>query len=201
VFRAVCFDLGGVVFDSPFEALADLETEHGLAPGTINGLIVAGSAWAANERGEVSTGEFMAAFDAELASLPFGAADVMDRIRSRLRVRPPMIRAIGRIRSSGLATAAITNNWREPDGSTTGDRIRDHFDVFVESAAEGVHKPDPAIYELALERLGVEADQAVFLDDIGRNLKAARELGMTTIKVDDPAAALADLSGLIGIDL
>ena len=201
MFRAVCFDLGGVVLDSPFDALAELEREHGLEPGTINGVIVAGSAWAANERGELSTDAFMAAFDAELRALPFGAVEVMERVRGRLRVRPAMVRAIDRIRHEGILTAAITNNWREADGSTTGERLRRHFDVFVESAVEGVHKPDPAIYRLALDRLGVGATEAVFLDDIGRNLKAARALGMTTIKVRDPADALAELSRLLGIDL
>jgi putative hydrolase of the HAD superfamily len=201
VFRAVCFDLGGVVFDSPFDALAELEAEHGLEPGAINRVIVSGTAWADNERGRLSPDAFMTAFDDELAGFPFGAEEVMDRIRNHLRVRPTMVMAIDRIRDAGVLTAAITNNWRETDGSTTGDRIRDHFDVFVESAVEGVHKPDPAIYRLALDRLGVEASEAVFLDDIGRNLKSARALGMTTIKVEDPAEALVELSDLLGLEL
>lgn len=203
VFRAVCFDLGGVVFDSPFEALAELEAERGLEPSAINRVIVAGAAWAANERGEIPYDEFVARFDVELAAagLPVGAEELMARIRTKLRPRPAMLRAIERIREAGLLTAAITNNWREADGSTTGGGLVARFDVFVESATSGLHKPDPAIYRLALDLLGVEASEAVFLDDIGRNLKSARALGMATIKVDDPDAALSELAGLLGLDL
>lgn len=203
MFRAVCFDLGGVVFDSPFEALAELEVERGLEPGSINRVIVAGGAWAANERGEIAFDEFLRRFEDELgaAGLAVGAAELMARIRTKLRPRPAMLRAIERIREAGLLTAAITNNWREADGSTTGGNLVARFDVFVESATSGLHKPDPAIYRLALDLLGVEATEAVFLDDVGRNLKSARALGMTTIKVDDPDEALAELQALLGFDL
>ncbi|MEX1281007.1 MAG: HAD family phosphatase [Acidimicrobiia bacterium] len=203
MFRAVCFDLGGVVFDSPFEALAELEVERGLEPGSINRVIVAGGAWAANERGEIAFDEFLRRFEDELgaAGLAVGAAELMARIRTKLRPRPAMLRAIERIREAGLLTAAITNNWREADGSTTGGNLVARFDVFVESATSGLHKPDPAIYRLALDLLGVEATEAVFLDDVGRNLKSARALGMTTIKVDDPDEALAELQALLGFGL
>ena len=98
-----------------------------------------------------------------------------------------------------MRTAALTNNWATGDPGP--NPLRPHFDEFVESAVEGLQKPDPRIYELVLARLGVTADQSVFLDDIGRNLKAAREMGMTTIKVDDPATALASLEDHIGFSL
>ncbi len=76
-----------------------------------------------------------------------------------------------------------------------------HFDVFVESAVVGLRKPDPRIYALVCENLGVEPPRVAFLDDIGRNLKPARELGMATIKVDDPDQALRELGALLGLDL
>jgi putative hydrolase of the HAD superfamily len=75
------------------------------------------------------------------------------------------------------------------------------FDVVVESAVEGIRKPDPRIYELVCERLDVTADACVFLDDLGVNLKPARAMGMTTIKVVDPNEALAELGGHLGLDL
>jgi epoxide hydrolase-like predicted phosphatase len=75
------------------------------------------------------------------------------------------------------------------------------FHVFVESSAVGLRKPDPRIYQLTCRQLGVEPPQAVFLDDIGRNLKSARALGMTTIKVDDPDMALRELGAVLGLDL
>jgi putative hydrolase of the HAD superfamily len=75
------------------------------------------------------------------------------------------------------------------------------FDVVVESSVEGVRKPDPAIYQLTLDRLGIAAEAAVYLDDLGINLKPARAMGMTTIKVGDPDAALADLAAVLGFAL
>ena len=75
------------------------------------------------------------------------------------------------------------------------------FDVVVESSQVGVRKPEPRFYEIALERLGIEPFEAVFLDDLGINLKPARDLGMATIKVGDPAVALAELSEILGIAL
>jgi putative hydrolase of the HAD superfamily len=63
-----------------------------------------------------------------------------------------------------------------------------------------VRKPDPRIYLHACEALGVQPPEAVFLDDIGRNLKAARELGMATIKVEEPGAALAELARVLRLE-
>lgn len=89
-----------------------------------------------------------------------------------------------------------------PSGTNDGTRVlSDRFDVFVESSVEGLRKPDPRIYTLTCERLGVTPSEAVFLDDIGSNLKAARALGMTTIKVDRPEQALEELAGVIGLKL
>jgi epoxide hydrolase-like predicted phosphatase len=79
--------------------------------------------------------------------------------------------------------------------------LRDEFHVFVESCKVGLRKPDPRIYGLASERLGVPASASVFLDDIGSNLKVARALGMSTIKVGEPEAALRELSALVGVEL
>jgi epoxide hydrolase-like predicted phosphatase len=117
--------------------------------------------------------------------------------------RDEMLRAIRRIREGGLRVAALTNNWeREADERAEPTReLRQLFHVFVESSREGLRKPDPRIYALACERLEVAPSEAVFLDDIGRNLKPARELGMATIKVAQPESALAELEALLGLAL
>jgi putative hydrolase of the HAD superfamily len=81
------------------------------------------------------------------------------------------------------------------------ETLRELFHVFIESSVVGMRKPDPRIYQLTCRDLGVEPAQTAFLDDIGRNLKAARVLGMTTIKVEDPDVALRELSGVLGFDL
>jgi putative hydrolase of the HAD superfamily len=75
------------------------------------------------------------------------------------------------------------------------------FDTVLESSKLGVRKPDPRFYDLALEAVGVAPTEAVFLDDLGINLKPARALGITTIKVVDPDQALAELEEALGFDL
>jgi epoxide hydrolase-like predicted phosphatase len=107
-----------------------------------------------------------------------------------------MLEAIRRIRAAGLLVAAITNNWAG-GGEGTG-ALGPLFDVFLESSVVGMRKPDPRIYQLACARLRIEPSRAVFLDDIGSNLKPARALGMATVKVVEPEAALAELEGLLG---
>ena len=76
-----------------------------------------------------------------------------------------------------------------------------HFDVIVESSRVALRKPDPAIYRLVCDELGVEPEEAVFLDDLGINLKPARAMGMTTIKVVDPDDALTELEAVVGFPL
>ena len=75
------------------------------------------------------------------------------------------------------------------------------FELVIESSVEGVRKPDPAIYQLACDRLGLAANQCIFLDDLGVNLKPARDMGMGTVKVLSAAQAIADLAALLGLDL
>jgi epoxide hydrolase-like predicted phosphatase len=118
-----------------------------------------------------------------------------------LDARPAMVAAIGAIRRHGLKTAALTNNWADDPGRDREPPIADWFDVVVESAVEGLRKPDPRIYRLVCQRLEVAPANAVFLDDLGANLKPARDLGMTTIRVGDPDAALAELEAVLGFAL
>jgi putative hydrolase of the HAD superfamily len=116
--------------------------------------------------------------------------------------RPAMARAITRIREAGLRTAALTNNWPRPDdGIPAVDGRGLGFDVVIESAVVGLRKPDPRIYELVLRELAVDATATVFLDDLGINLKPARELGMTTIKVTDTDRALDELATTLGFEV
>lgn len=203
--RAVIFDLGGVVMGSPLHAIADYERELGIPTGTINRLIVAngpGGAWSRLERGELVLDAFLPRFDAECreAGHRLSARTMMERIAAAAQPRPRMLEAIRQLRDRGLRTSALTNNWRG-DGTGHRDWLGPLFDVVVESATEGLRKPDPRIYALALERLGVSAHETVFLDDIGRNLKPARTLGMHTIKVEDPDAALRELGDVLGFPI
>ena len=201
---AVIFDLGGVVLGSPLHAIERFEREQGIPDGFVNRVVVASGpsgAWSRLERGEIDLERFYRDFelDCESAGRRVAARPMMERIAASAGPRPAMLRAIARIRGRGLKAAALTNNW---GGDGDGTRaLRDRFDVFVESCVLGLRKPDPRIYEHTLAALGVGPGAAVFLDDIGRNLKPARELGLATIKVDDPDRALAELEALLGFPL
>ncbi len=205
-YHAVIFDLGGVVLGSPLHAIADYEREIGIPGGFVNRVVVdAGpeGGWARLERGELGMEAFYAAFEADCRERghEISAREMMARMGAATEPRPAMIEAIRRIREAGLRTAALTNNWVAEDGEGAGAGLRPLFDAFLESAVLGMRKPDPRIYTHACEAVGVEPARAVFLDDIGRNLKPARALGMATIKVETPEAALAELESVLGFAL
>ena len=205
MYRGVVFDLGGVVLTSPLDSMRQFEAEHGVDPGSITALVARNgeqSAWRSLETGKLDVAEFRPAFQQELATAGIGVPvrDLMRLIDEDARPRHEMLTAIDRIRDEGLATFALTNNWR-PFRAAEAPDLRDRFDLFVESWVEGVNKPDPEIYRRLLYRTELPAEELVYLDDIGRNLKPARALGMTTIKVTDPRAALIELGAVLGIEL
>ncbi len=205
-FLAVIFDLGGVVLGSPLHAIAAFEREQGIPAGFVNRVVMETApegAWSRLERGELTLEEFFVAFERDCAAAGqvLSARALMERMAESALPRPAMLEAVQRIRARGLKTAALTNNWQD-EGSEEGTRaLRPHFDAFVESSVVGLRKPDPRIYQHACDELGVQPAEAVFLDDIGRNLKTARQLGMATIKVDDPDQALAELERLLDFAL
>ncbi len=196
--RAVVFDLGGVVLDSPMPAVAEFEREMGLAPGSVNRAAgTPGSAWASVEKGEMSRDAFVVAFGSTLGLPPDAVASMLATVDSAITPRPRMIGVLERLRAGGLKLAALTNNW-EP---ITDERLRSRFDVFLESVVEGVRKPEPEFFLRCLGALQVAPPDAVMVDDIGANLKVARALGMFTIKFDEMESALAELGGMVAIDL
>ncbi|XP_042297752.1 acyl-CoA dehydrogenase family member 10 isoform X2 [Sceloporus undulatus] len=117
------------------------------------------------------------------------------------RQLPVMMEAIKCIRAEGLKTAVLSNNFYLPSGESFLPLDKKQFDVIIESCREGVCKPDPRIYRICLERLGVQARESIFLDDIGQNLKAAGQLGIKTLKVEDPNSAIQELETHLGFPL
>ncbi len=204
----VLFDMGGVVMDSPLHAIARYERAQGLPANAINRAIAASGeqgAWARLERGELTADSFCAPFEADCRAhgVEVSGEAIMAAIAEAGVARPIMLEAIRRLRAHGLRVGALTNNWKRaaPEDDVIPHRLKTHFDVFIESRVVGLRKPDPKIYELACRELGVPPQRTAFLDDIGTNLKAARALGMTTIKVDEPRSALEELSRLVNLDL
>ncbi len=201
--QLVAFDLGGVVLESPLHEITRLEEESGVTAGLINQAVQEAGpagAWARLERGELGMESFVDLFTGDLGRIGVRGVDVADlmrRIEAVAVARPAMVAAIDRLRAAGLKVAAVTNSWR----SRAAQRVSSHFDLVIESHLEGTRKPEARIFRLLIERSGVTPDRIVFLDDIGVNLKAAREMGMHTIKVDHPLPALEELSDLVGLNL
>ena len=201
---AVLFDFGGVITSSPFEAFAAYERAHDLPVDfirSVNATDPDHNAWAQLERSQITLAGFDAAFADESDRLGHRVpgADVLGLLVGR-RFDPPMVEAVRRC-SERLATALLTNNVIGMDPSGEIAEVVGLFDVVIESSVVGVRKPDPAFYELACERLEIDPTSAVFLDDLGINLKPARAMGMQTIKVGDPALALTELESLVGFPL
>ncbi|MDA9432910.1 HAD-IA family hydrolase [Bradyrhizobium sp. CCBAU 51627] len=207
--EAVIFDFGGVLTSSPFEAFARFESERGLPVDIIRRTNAANhleNAWAKFERAEVDIETFDALFAAE--SLALGAEvrgrDVLPLLQGDLR--PEMVDALKRIKAQ-FKTGCITNNLpANAIGSMTGRslyvaEVMVLFDHVIESAKIGLRKPDPRIYQLMVETLKVDPKTCVYLDDLGVNLKPAREMGMTTIKVTSGAQAIAELEAATGMKL
>jgi putative hydrolase of the HAD superfamily len=203
--RAVLWDFGGVILSSPFEAFASYEREHGLPEGFLRQLNATNpdtNAWARLERSEVDLGGFAELYEAEAAAAGhrIDAEAVLALLSGELR--PAMVQALRRIRGEGLVQACLTNNvaGMESVRPELGE-VMEIFDAVLESSKLGVRKPDPRFYDLALEAVDVQPTEAVFLDDLGINLKPARALGITTIKVADPDEALAELEEVLGFPL
>jgi putative hydrolase of the HAD superfamily len=207
---AVVFDLGGVLTESPMTAFAAYEEEAGLPSGLIRRLNSTDpdtNAWARFERNELDVAGFSAAFEAEAAAV--GHRVEASRVLAALRgeLRPSMVAAVRRLREAGLPLALLSNNVAPMERTGGLGELLGLFDAIVESSVEGVRKPEPEIYRRALTRLSeavgrqIEAADCAYLDDLGINLKPARALGFSTIKVVDPADALAELSDLVGFPL
>ena len=197
------WDFGGVILDSPFDGFARYEEDHGLPAGflrTVNAANPDDNAWARLERGEVGLDEFAALFEQEAraAGGNVEAAGVLALLSGR--PRPEMVEAVRRC-ADRLPTGLVTNNFTLGESRQELQEILALFHVVIESFRVGLRKPDPRIYELACDALGVMPEGTVFLDDLGVNLKPARAMGMTTIKVVDPASALRELEGALGFPL
>lgn len=209
---AVLWDFGGVILSSPFEAFNRYESEASLPKDFIRSLNARNpdaNAWAKMERNEVSLDGFVALFEEEARA----QGHTVDgwKILQALSgdIRPQMVEALRRCKAA-FRVACITNNMksgegpgmaRSPEKATAVAEIMSLFEHVVESSKLGLRKPDPKIYRHACDLLGVPPEQCIYLDDLGINLKPAREMGMRTIKVVNPDVAIDELQAMVGIPL
>ena len=211
-YKAILWDFGGVLTTSPFDAFDRYEREHGLPPGFIRGINARNhdtNAWALFESNRCTMEDFDRLFEAEAraAGHPLRGRIVIDLLGGDLR--PRMVEVLKRCKQDWQCTC-LTNNmntgkevgtWGTTQRAAAVAEVMTIFDRVIESSKEGLRKPDPRIYALACERMGVAPAEVVYLDDLGINLKPAKAMGMTTIKVTSEAQAIEDLSSALGIAL
>jgi putative hydrolase of the HAD superfamily len=206
--QAVIFDFGGVITESPFEAFNRLEAARGLPKDLVRRINATNphtNAWARFERAEIGLDGFDAAFADEARAMGFElpGREVLSCLQGE--VRPAMLEALRRI-AARFKTGCITNNVKSdnPASSWRNENVDEAMGLFhhvLESSKIGVRKPDPRIYKMMVEALAVDPQRCVYLDDLGINLKPARDMGMTTIKVERANPAIDALENLLGLTL
>lgn len=213
--RAVIFDFGGVFTSSPVAHFAEYEKAHGLPERFIGSVIKArldDGAFSRYERAEIALDEFDETFAAETRAAGHEVTGRTLLSLMKLEFRADMVAALERISGAGLLTGCITNNmpgggareWaRDEEGRELSVRIMAIFDHVIESAKAGIRKPEPRIYEMMCEALGVQPEECVFVDDLGVNLKPAKAMGMQVVRVpfEDYRPAIVELSKITKISL
>jgi epoxide hydrolase-like predicted phosphatase len=208
--EAVIFDYGGVFTPSPFTAAHAYATAQGADPDTLIGIVFGSYAtdsdhpWHRLERGELSFPDALVEIGgaAEAAGLTFDAREMFRAMVDDDVDRTIVVDCVRRLRDRRIATAILTNNIREyGDAWRASLGVDELFDTVVDSCIEGIRKPNPAIYERALARLGVDDPaHAVFLDDFAGNVAAAQAVGLHGIVVGaDPRPAIDELEALLAL--
>ncbi|MEM9669242.1 MAG: HAD-IA family hydrolase [Pseudomonadota bacterium] len=208
--EAVIWDFGGVLTTSPFEAFSRYEAERGLPKDFIRGINAVDpdtNAWAQFERSEIDADGFDLAFrtEAKARGHDVPGKDVLALLSGDLR--PRVIGALKACKQTAKI-GCITNNVKSGKGAgmavddAKAAAVADVMEIFhhvIESSKIGLRKPDPRIYALMCEAIDVDPKRCVYIDDLGINLKPARQMGMTTIKALNEDQILADLAEATGL--
>ena len=210
--EAVIWDFGGVFTSSPFEAFNRYEADRGFPRNLIrmiNATDPHGNAWALFERAEIDAAGFDQMFldESSARGYPIRGSDILPLLSGD--VRPAMVDAL-KMCKRRYKVGCITNNMAQGQGpgisvtaagASRAREIMTLFDAVIESSKAGVRKPDPRIYRMMCDRLGVEPAKCIYLDDLGINCKPAAQMGMTAIKVVSEEQALRDLQMATGLPL
>ncbi len=149
------------------------------------------------ETGELSEGEFESRFGERLGlERP---EKLIDSLFEGMKPLDVMVSAVRDLRLAGLRTGLVSNSWST--GHYDRDLLGQLFDAVLISGELGMHKPQPEIFRLAAERVGVEPEACLFVDDLSENCEGAEAVGMTAIRHRDPAETISRLSELTGVEL
>ena len=199
-YKAVIWDFGGVITSSPFEAFNKFELDNNLPKDiirTINSENPDDNAWAKFERNDIDINEFDTLFskEADKKGFQISGKQVVKLLSGD--IRKPMVDFLLSLKEN-YKLGCITNNIQNSKDDKVNhlnqaSQVMKIFDHIIESSKVGLRKPDPRIYYMSCDALGVKPEECIYLDDLGINLKPAREIGMTTIKVIDPNEAINEV--------
>ena len=201
-YKAILWDFGGVITSSPFEAFNNFEEANGLPKDiirTINSENPDMNAWAQFESNSITIDEFNDLFlkEAKAKGFDIKGKDIIKLLKGSIREN--MVSFLRELKSD-FKLGCITNNVKSSSEENTDNETEEAMSIFdhvIESSIVGIRKPNPEIYMMSCDALNVSPDQCIYLDDLGINLKPARELGMTTIKVIQPEDAIQEVRNLL----
>lgn len=199
-YKAVIWDFGGVITSSPFEAFNKFELDNNLPKDiirTINSENPDDNAWAKFERNDIDINEFDTLFskEADKKGFQISGKQVVKLLSGD--IRKSMVDFLLSLKEN-YKLGCITNNIQNSKDDKVNhlnqaSQVMKIFDHIIESSKVGLRKPDPKIYYMSCDALGVRPEECIYLDDLGINLKPARKIGMTTIKVIDPNEAIDEV--------
>ncbi|MFL2815979.1 MAG: HAD-IA family hydrolase [Alphaproteobacteria bacterium] len=201
-YKAIIWDFGGVITSSPFEAFNAFEEANSLPKDiirTINSENPDMNAWAQFESNSITIGQFNDLFlkEAKAKGFDIKGRDIIKLLKGSIREN--MVSFLRELKSD-FKLGCITNNVKSSSQENTDnetEEVMSIFDHVIESSIVGIRKPNPEIYMMSCDALNVSPDQCIYLDDLGINLKPARELGMMTIKVIQPEDAIQEVRNLL----
>ena len=201
-YKAIIWDFGGVITSSPFEAFNSFEEANGLPKDiirTINSENPDTNAWAKFESNSITIDVFNDLFlkEAKAKGFDIKGRDIIKLLKGSIRKN--MVSFLRELKSD-FKLGCITNNVKSSSEENNDNETKEAmslFDHIIESSIVGIRKPNPEIYMMSCDALKVSPDQCIYLDDLGINLKPARELGMTTIKVIQPEDAIQEVRNLL----
>ena len=201
-YKAIIWDFGGVITSSPFEAFNEFEEANSLPKDiirTINSENPDMNAWAQFESNSITIDQFDDLFlkEAKAKGFDIKGRDIIKLLKGSIREN--MVSFLRELKSN-FKLGCITNNVKPSSEENTDNETKEAMSIFdhvIESSIAGIRKPNPEIYMMSCDALNVSPDQCIYLDDLGINLKPARELGMTTIKVIQPEDAIQEVRNLL----
>ena len=209
-YSSIFWDFGGVITSSPFEAFNKFEKDNKLPKNflrKVNSTNPENNAWALLEQSKINQEEFNKLFFQESSQLGHGVAGlkVLNLLEGELRMG--MVNVIRKLNELGFTQACLTNNFipsdeNQPDMIDLDKKteVFDLFDFVFESKEIGLRKPDQAFYDHVIKEVNISPNKIIFLDDLGINLKPAKAMGITTIKVISESQAKKDLSKILNIN-